>query len=105
MVRDASPKSQPTWVALLTMRPIESSRVSTIIRARLLEMLHHLGAQRGLLVGAPLAEPFAGLEAKFALGHELFKVRRGAGARLDVRQHGPVDRKRQVGADGVGVLE
>src|SRR5690242_19131032 len=85
------------------MRCIRASLDSGI--AGFFQVLHDLGAQRGLLLGAPLAEAFARFEAEFAFGHELFKIRRRAGPRLDVRQHGLVDRQREVGADQISVLE
>src|SRR5262245_15216372 len=68
-------------------------------------MVHDLAAQRGLLLGSPFAEPLARLEAQLAVGHKPLEVRRWAGAAVDVWQHGFVDRKREVGADEVGVLE
>ena len=73
--------------------------------ARLPEMLHHPRAQRGLLRGAPFAEPFARFEAEFTGRHKPFQIRRGPRRRLDIRQHGPVDSEREIGADEIGVFE
>ena len=87
------------------MRGSSPSMTNTLSVTRSLEMLHHLGAQRGLLLGAPLAKSFARLEAEFAVVHKPFEIGRGTGARFDIRQNGSVDRKRQVGTDEIGVFE
>src|SRR5215831_18223789 len=69
------------------------------------EVPEHAGAQLGLLLRRPSAKAFASFDAELALCNELFEIRRRAGPRVDRRQHGPVDRERQVGADEVGVLQ
>src|SRR5437763_1853811 len=80
-----------------------SSYCSGIAQASLLEMLHHLGAQLGLLLRRPFAEPFARFETELALRHKPLEIRRGPGPAVDFRQHGLVDRERQVGPDEIRV--
>src|SRR5205823_2147538 len=87
-----------------------SSRASgttqnSIFGPRLLEMLHHLGTQRGLLLGGPCAETFAGFEAELVRRDQFFKIRRWPRPALDVGQHGLVDRQREVGPHEVSVFE
>src|SRR5215470_8213775 len=54
-------------VILSSLDPVVASGVA---HPRRLEMLQHLGAQRGLIIGAPLAKPFARLEAEPTLGDQ-----------------------------------
>src|SRR5712672_3601836 len=73
--------------------------------ARLLQMLQHARAQRRLLLGGPFAETLAALEAELAAGHQLVEIGRGPGRAVDRGQHRLVDRKREIRADHVGVLQ
>src|SRR5215203_7314817 len=76
-----------------------------VVRARFLEMLHDLGTQRGLLLGAPLAEALARFETELALRHQPFEIGRRAGPAVDVGQHGLVDGESQIGSDEIGILQ
>src|SRR5215475_12547895 len=78
---------------------------SAIGDASLLEMLQHLGPQRGLSLRAPGAKALARFEAELALGHQRFEIGRGAAAVLDIGQDRFVNGERQVGADEIGILE
>src|SRR5262252_7236150 len=78
---------------------------SAIRRARLLEMLQHLRAQRGLRIRAPRAKALARFEAELALRYQRFEIGRGPAAVLDIGQHRLVNRQRQIGADKIGILE
>src|SRR5580704_14775511 len=51
-----------------------SSYWSGVAQASPLEMLHHLGAQLGLLLRRPFAEPFARFEAELALRHKPLEI-------------------------------
>src|SRR5262245_38737746 len=73
--------------------------------ARLLEVRENLGAQCNLILMAPAAEPFAGLEAELAVSHELLKIRRRSRAALDIGQHRFVNRERQISTDKIGILQ
>src|SRR5712692_7617824 len=76
-----------------------------VVLARLLEMLHDLGAQRRLLLRRPGTKALAAFEAELTLRHQFFEIGRRAGAGFDRRQHGLVDREREIGADQIGVLQ
>ena len=90
----------------MSLPAIVSLRIAQASFARaFLRCCNDLGAQRRLLLGGPLAKAFAGFEAELAVGHELFEIGRRPGPAVDRRQHGLVDRERQVGADQVGVLQ
>src|SRR5262249_24189003 len=58
-----------------------------IRRARLLEMLQHLRAQRGLRIRAPRAKALARFEAELAIRYQRFETGRGPAAVLDIGQH------------------
>src|SRR5712672_1688534 len=81
---------------------LESLRVAF---ARLFQMLHHFGPQRRLLLGRPLAKPFAALEAELAAGHQLVQIGRGPGRAVDRGQHRLVNREREIRAHHVGILK
>src|SRR6185436_18372033 len=73
--------------------------------SRLFQMLQNLAAQRRLFAGAPLAEALAALEAELTFGHQPLQIRRRPGPMVDVRQHGLMNRQRQIGADQIGILQ
>src|SRR5437763_11315225 len=89
----------------LPFHPNCAAHAKLIVQSRLLEVLHHLGAECGLLVGAPFAKTFAGFETELAVRYQPFEIGRWPGAALDIGQHGLVNRKRQVRAHEVGVLQ
>src|SRR5262245_30731645 len=76
-----------------------------IALARLLEVCKNVGAQRNLVLWGPAAEPLACFEAALAVGPELLKIRCRPWAALDIGQYGLVDRKRQIGADEIGIFQ
>src|SRR5215831_1777481 len=78
---------------------------SAIGDASLLEMLQHLGPQRGLRLRAPRAKALAGFEAELALGYQRFEIGRRTTPVLDIGQDRLVNGERQIGADEIGILE
>src|SRR5215469_7106015 len=76
-------------------------KVLHIVGARLLEMLHHLGAERGLRLRGPLAKTFARFEAELALRHKPFEIGRRRRPRIDRRQDGLVNGEREISPDQV----
>src|SRR5262249_25817466 len=78
---------------------------SAIGDASLLEMLQHLGPQRGLRLRAPGANALARFEAELAVGHQRFEIGRGTTPVLDIGQDRFVNGERQIGADEIGILE
>jgi aconitate decarboxylase len=71
----------------LTRGAMAAPRQDTLIDTmmRLDEMLHDLGAERGLFFGTPLAKTLARFEAEFAVCDELFQIGRRPGTAIDRR--------------------
>src|SRR5271156_5938208 len=68
-------RSRPVFVSFM------KSSVSAVARG--LQMRHDLGAERGLLFGAPFAEPFARFEPELAVLHKRLQIGRGARPAFD----------------------
>src|SRR5690242_9828328 len=70
---DVGTESFGMCVSLLVTTPGSASAIAC---ARLFQMLQHFCPQRRLLLGRPLAKPFARLEAELLLRHQPFEIGR-----------------------------
>src|SRR5437660_5900315 len=68
-------------------------------------MLGHLRPQHRLLLDSPVTKTFARLETKLAFGNNTFKIRRRSRPAVDSRQHGAVNREREIGPHEGGIFE
>src|SRR5690242_12012730 len=76
-----------------------------VLLSGLFQMLQHFRAQRLLLFGRPLAKALARFEAELTVLDEFFEIGRCVRPRVDRRQHGLVDRERQIEANHVGIFQ